>query len=211
MSADDTIYVQKNKKGDFVAQHGFMSSPAPPDPNKADPSQRFLSLEGLVEANQWAANNTEYGFTILFPNSPKGPNVSETPTPGKKAKPTPPLKVEKFQKRPLIVEVVKVTERNMEQAAEWCRGTIETDDKGKRYIQVKVHRPLNDRQAMAYAGDRILYLSSTGFKCYQQRPFDKSFEPIPEGKKVSRSSKDGKFVTHDEVKAHPESTVTETV
>lgn len=209
MSADDTIYVQKNKKGEFIAQHGNMNHV--PDPSKAEPSQRFMSLEGLIEANQWAADATEYGFTILFPHTPeKESTVSKQPTPAGK-KPTPPLNIEKFQKRPLIVDVVKVTEKNMEQAAEWCRGRIETDDKGKRYILVNVHRPLNDRQAMAYAGDRILYLSSTGFKCYQQRPFDKSFEKIPEGKKVSRSSRDGRFVTHDEVQADPEGTVTEKV
>lgn len=60
MSADDAIFVQKNKDDRWVAQWGSMSADDPPDPKKAIES--FLTLEEAVSENFAMAAETEYGF-----------------------------------------------------------------------------------------------------------------------------------------------------
>jgi hypothetical protein len=93
-----------------------------------------------------------------------------------------------YSRKPFHVDAVQVTEENMEEVAAWCKGEIRTSKKTIRndeneiterkeipFIKVEVHRPLNDRQTKAYAGDWVL-LSDAGFKVYTQRAFDNAFE-----------------------------------
>jgi hypothetical protein len=83
------------------------------------------------------------------------------------------FEVEQFLRRPYPVEAVLVTEENMAAVAKWCQGDIRNTTDGK-YIKVRVHRPLNERQTKAFPGDRILY-AGTGYKVYTPNAFDKSF------------------------------------
>lgn len=82
-----------------------------------------------------------------------------------------------YQRRPFDVEVVQVTEENMEAVADWCHGKIENGlPQDGAFIRVGVQRPLNDRQTKAYPEDWVLF-AGTGFKVYTNNAFHKTFEP----------------------------------
>jgi len=85
------------------------------------------------------------------------------------------LEIEKAERLPFLVDYVVVTPENIEEAAEWCKGTIRTrrDDDAK-YIKIDVTRPANARQTQAFAGDYILH-TITGFRIYGKVAFEKSF------------------------------------
>lgn len=85
------------------------------------------------------------------------------------------LVVEKYVRKPFEVDAVRVTEENMEEAAKWCGGDVRTNKQKKRYIKVRVVRPLNPRQSEAYVNDTILY-AGTGYKVYTPQAFEDSFE-----------------------------------
>lgn len=86
------------------------------------------------------------------------------------------LKTHKFARKPFYVDAVRVSDANIEEVAEWCAGSIEEDEEG-RFVRVKVHRPLTERQTKAYVGDWVLRAGS-GFKVYVPKAFDKSFEKV---------------------------------
>lgn len=87
------------------------------------------------------------------------------------------MKTHKFSRKPFYVDAVRVSEANIEEVAEWCEGEILTLNDGTRYIKVRVHRPLTERQTQAFLGDWVLY-AGTGFKVYNPKAFDKSFEKV---------------------------------
>lgn len=86
------------------------------------------------------------------------------------------MKTHKFARKPFYVDAVRVSEANISEVAEWCGGVLMEED-GAPYIKVTVHRPLTDRQTMAFLGDWILE-SGNGFKVYTPKAFDKSFEKV---------------------------------
>lgn len=86
------------------------------------------------------------------------------------------LKTHKFARKPFYVDAVRVSESNIEEVAEWCKGKVETED-GQTFIRVEVNRPLNERQTQAFIGDWVLF-AGTGFKVYQPKAFDRSFEKV---------------------------------
>lgn len=98
------------------------------------------------------------------------------------------IKTEGYSRKPFHVEAVQVTAENIEEVAAWCSGEIRTGKKVVRdednkiierkevtFVKVSVHRPLNERQTKGYLGDWVL-LSSSGFKVYTERAFEKAFE-----------------------------------
>lgn len=87
------------------------------------------------------------------------------------------LKTHKFARKPFYVDAVRVTAENMAEVAEWCRGEIQTDNEGHTFIKVPAHRPITDRQKKAYVRDWVLF-SGTGFKVYEAKAFDRSFEKV---------------------------------
>jgi len=94
------------------------------------------------------------------------------------------METRKFARKPFFVDAVRVTSENMERVAEWCQGdvnTIQHDSGEEKYVKVRVHRPMNDRQTQAFVGDWILY-AGTGFKVYTPKAFEKSFEEVAEQK-----------------------------
>lgn len=86
------------------------------------------------------------------------------------------IKTEKYARKPFIIDAVQVTEENLEKVAEWCMGEVVQAD-GRRYVKVRVHRPLNERQTKAFVGDWVLY-AGTGYKVYTDKAFLGSFEPV---------------------------------
>jgi hypothetical protein len=95
------------------------------------------------------------------------------------------LETKKYVRKPFQIDAVQVTEDNMAEVAKWVQGDIRTDADNKKYIKVRVHRPMNNRQTQAYAGDHVLY-AGTGFKVYTPKAFKDSFElamdsePLPD-------------------------------
>lgn len=86
---------------------------------------------------------------------------------------------EKYMRKPFLVEGVRVTSDNMEDVAKWCSGSVDsTIPRGKKepvnYVKVRVLRPMNDRQTMAFQGDWVLY-AGTGYKVYSDKAFKDSF------------------------------------
>lgn len=86
------------------------------------------------------------------------------------------MKTHKFARKPIYVDAVRVSDKNFEEVAAWCEGTIENGE-GGRFIQVKVHRPAHDRQTQAFPGDWVLS-SGNGFKVYTSKAFDRSFDKV---------------------------------
>ena len=83
-----------------------------------------------------------------------------------------------YVRKPFEVDVVRVTDENVEAVAEWCEGTLMSEgpeDKLVWFIKVQVARALNERQTKAYPGDWVLK-AGTGFKVYTDKAFHKTFE-----------------------------------
>lgn len=96
------------------------------------------------------------------------------------------MQTQKFQRKPFLVDCVQVTEENMAEVAEWCKGTVTSTDsaiaekfkkKVQTWIQVETQQPMNDRQKQAFVGDWILY-ANHGFKIYTPNAFERTFEPV---------------------------------
>lgn len=85
-----------------------------------------------------------------------------------------------FVRKPIYVDAVRVTEDNFDEIANWCQGEIKQDEvpgkgTGKKYIRVRAHNPINNKQTKAYVGDWILY-TAKGYKVYTNRAFRASFD-----------------------------------
>lgn len=93
------------------------------------------------------------------------------------------FKTAKYARKPFYIDAVQVTEENLEEVAKWCQGDVRTSAdssfgrKLDKYVKVRVHRPLNDRQTRAYVGDWVLY-AGTGYKVYTPTAFANSFEAV---------------------------------
>lgn len=96
------------------------------------------------------------------------------------------IKPEDFVRKPFYIKALRVTDVNLEEVAEWCGGEVQVFEEDTpeneppryvKFVKVKVHRPLNERQTRAQIGDWILQAGS-GFKVYTDRAFHNSFEPI---------------------------------
>ena len=89
----------------------------------------------------------------------------------------------KYVRKPFEIEAVQVTEENMTEVAEWCKGTIidAVPDGEQKHIKVKVFKPMGDRQTMAFVSDWVLFFNG-GFKVYLDSSFTRSFEPVNNGR-----------------------------
>ena len=90
------------------------------------------------------------------------------------------MEIQKFQRKPFSVDGVCVTDDNINEVAEWCLGKVEESDKGVKHIRVDAHRPLTERQTMAFIGDWVLF-HNRGFKVYTEAAFSRNFELVQAG------------------------------
>lgn len=141
------------------------------------------------------------------------------------------LHPEKFARRPFFVDAIQVTAENLDAVAAWCMGETRTTEQTaeEKYVKVRVHRPLTERQTKAFVGDWVLY-AGTGFKVYTPKAFEKSFEPLGEhAVKLSKAEADaagfsppiehsgksyrdattGKYVSEQYAAENPDTTVSE--
>lgn len=89
---------------------------------------------------------------------------------------------EKYIRKPLYVDAVRVTNANFDEIAAWCQGEVLQDytlggGVGKKYIKVRVHNPKVPRQTRAYVGDWLLY-TERGYKVYTNKAFHASFDLV---------------------------------
>lgn len=96
------------------------------------------------------------------------------------------VNTQKFVRKPLIVDAVRVTSENFDEIVAWCHGEVQTEEfsyaetenpESKKYIRVRVHSPKNARQTKAFVGDWLLY-TERGYKVYTNRAFHASFELV---------------------------------
>lgn len=87
---------------------------------------------------------------------------------------------EKYVKKPLFVDAVRVTEQNFDELVDWVQTTTQAeviDDGSKKFIKIFVHSPKNAKQTKAFIGDWLLK-TDLGIKIYTNRAFRGSFEPV---------------------------------
>lgn len=94
------------------------------------------------------------------------------------------MKTEPYVRKPFTVDAVRVTESNLDEVTEWCKGKIhvdynEGDEAETVFIEVKVLGARNDRQTQAYVGDWVLRKDGN-FKIYTPRAFENNFSPVYE-------------------------------
>jgi hypothetical protein len=108
---------------------------------------------------------------------------------------------ERFIRKPLYVDAVRVTSQNFEAVAAWCDGEIQKETEGPRtgksYIRVRVQYPKSPRQSKAFSGDWVLY-TETGYKVYTNPAFQKSFDPSPVEETKAQAERPA---TADEIRA----------
>lgn len=86
----------------------------------------------------------------------------------------------KYVRKAFYVEAVRVSAENMEEVAQWCNGTVCTNDStGKNYVQVNVVRAMTPRQTRAYIGNHVVR-AGAGFKVYTNQAFTQDFDPAPD-------------------------------
>lgn len=93
---------------------------------------------------------------------------------------------EKYVRKPLYVDAVRVTSKNFDEIVAWTNGTVEVDD-GKpgaprKYIWIsKVSNPKGARQMKAFLGDWILTSQiedKISTKIYTNKAFRESFDLV---------------------------------
>lgn len=83
-----------------------------------------------------------------------------------------------YNRKPLTVEAVQVTEDNLYDVAKWSGGDVHSAlGSAKKYIEIAVLHPLHKKQTRASEGDWVLK-SDQGFKIYADTAFQKGFEPL---------------------------------
>lgn len=91
------------------------------------------------------------------------------------------MEPQKYIRKPLYVEAVRVTDANMSQVAKWCEGTIvsEVGTRGtlERFIKVEVRNALDEYRTRAYSGRWVLK-TDTGYKVYTNNAFHSSFDLV---------------------------------
>lgn len=93
------------------------------------------------------------------------------------------VETQRYIRKPLYVQAVRVTPENFDELVKWCQGEVETKvnstRKNKKYIKVRVHHPKNPRQTQAFVGDWILY-TDRGYKVYTNDAFNLAFDLVDE-------------------------------
>lgn len=89
------------------------------------------------------------------------------------------VETQKYIRKPLYVDAVRITVANFEEIANWCQGEIQKEETLgeplKKFIKVRVHNPKHPRQTQAFVGDWILY-TERGYKVYTNKAFHASFD-----------------------------------
>jgi len=103
------------------------------------------------------------------------------------------METQQYQRKPIYVQAVRVTEENFFEVAQWCQGAIVSATQGTqsldelkkdktKFIKVRVINPQRVRQTKAFVGDWVLYSEYNGYKVYTNGAFENAFiGPIEAG------------------------------
>lgn len=86
--------------------------------------------------------------------------------------------IERYERKPFVVEAVQVTEDNMQEIKEWCEGVVvmaSPHGDSEDFVRVPVARPMTDRQTKAFVGDWVLHVKDKGFKVFNNTAFKRTF------------------------------------
>lgn len=112
------------------------------------------------------------------------------------------ITTEKYVRKPLYVDAVRVTKENFDAVAAWCTGEVQTDPttnrNDKRFIRVAVNHPKYPRQTQAFVGDWILY-TERGYKVYTNKNFRSTFDRHI-GERILEQVKEEEELTQDEAR-----------
>jgi hypothetical protein len=98
------------------------------------------------------------------------------------------IETERYVRKPLYVDAVRITEENFWDATVWCNGAIHkiAGDTpvlerhayipNECYIRVEVHNPKTTRKTKGFIGDWLLR-TEMGFKVYGPKAFEEGFLP----------------------------------
>ena len=96
------------------------------------------------------------------------------------------METQRYQRKPIYVDAVRVTEENFFDVAQWCQGAIVSGNEGtasleelkrdkSKHIKVRVVNPQRIRQTKAFVGDWVLYSEYNGYKVYTNGAFENAF------------------------------------
>jgi hypothetical protein len=163
VSSDDGFVIHVNNQGKYVLHHwqgDFCPNPNSSSIGDFDTLEEAVRKYAEIDSGDYPS---EYRLTVNLSNE------KETR-----------MQTKKYARKAFFVEAVQVTAENMDEVAQWAEGTIQEDPEQSgsgpvKFIEINVHRPLNDRQRKAYVGDWVLS-AGTGFKVYTNKAFLSSFE-----------------------------------
>lgn len=91
------------------------------------------------------------------------------------------MKIEQWIRKPVPINVVRVTSENLAEVAKWCKSLVNQTGSSP-WIDVRFKNPQAERRRKAYVGDYILELGSgtqTSYKIYTAAAFHAAFDPAP--------------------------------
>ena len=109
------------------------------------------------------------------------------------------METQTYQRKPIYVEAVRVTEENFFDVAQWCQGGIVSGNNGtqsldalkkdkSKFIKVRVINPQRLRQTKAFVGDWVLYSEYQGYKVYTNGAFENAFlGPVQEPMSIEQA------------------------
>ena len=122
------------------------------------------------------------------------------------------METQQYQRKPIIVEAVRVTEENFTEVAHWCQGAIvgkhglslgKLSEDQTKFIKVRVINPQRVRQTKAYVGDWVLYSEYNGYKVYTDGAFHNAFIGPVDKRTIEQAVAE---LSHQENGVHPEQT-----
>jgi hypothetical protein len=105
------------------------------------------------------------------------------------------VNTQKYIRKPLYVDAVRVTAQNFDEIVAWCQGEVLTEEvegtgTTKKFIKVRVHNPKNPRQTKAFIGDWLLY-TERGYKVYTNKAFRGAFDLVGTEEPIAYPHEDG--------------------
>ena len=111
------------------------------------------------------------------------------------------METQTYQRKPIYVEAVRVTEENFFDVAQWCQGGIVSGNNGtqsldalkkdkSKFIKVRVINPQRLRQTKAFVGDWVLYSEYQGYKVYTNGAFENAFLGPVDNRSVEQAVED---------------------
>jgi hypothetical protein len=104
------------------------------------------------------------------------------------------IATEKYIRKPLYVDAIRVTPENFDEVVAWCQGEAQVEEipssgTTKKYIKIRVHNPKNPRQTKAFIGDWVLY-TERGYKVYTTKAFRAAFDKVDDEGKAKPKPRD---------------------